>query len=256
MLGMDRAVTCRWTRGGEDPRRVGKRRVRIWRRAGARFDEVNDLLECATDELCREDIQFANALAARAENYPAHGHGLAYYVFEHNLVFPIFRSWVASKRLVLWDEKPVHRVSVRKTTTRPPEDQRKQVRDGVTITKSFVDLQVRLQERWTGAKIGRFEAKWWQESRATRYVASDADKLRRIARSHSGRGFLITFWYDVKGEGPFAANMKAAEDTASRKMKADLVFAGRFESKIYCYWCDDPRPRPGWFVMAVFEVAR
>lgn len=71
-----------------------------WSREGT---EVSTLAETAGRALLKEDRLLQSSFGS-SHLYDGVGRGLSYWLFEHNLVYPIFREW-AQTHSVLWDER-------------------------------------------------------------------------------------------------------------------------------------------------------
>ena len=152
-----------------------------------------ELMTLAFDGLRNEDAQLSGALTRGklAAEYRERGApGLSYWVYEHNLVYPVFKAW-ALKHRVLWDEAPTAqwKKPFDAATREPPANDTRQ--------QKLIDLQVLLDksgdERWL------FEAQWLNNERGVTHAQQDAVKLHhvRLARGKKPtRLFLLGLWYN------------------------------------------------------------
>lgn len=200
--------------------------VREWYPQGGPTAVVQ-LLSRAIHALKKEDEWLHSSLAANASEYEKCSHGLAYHVFEHNLVLPIFREWARTHK-VIWDEN----VEVKR--------------------KAFVDLQV--QARQPPREWYLFEAKWWARGKARRLFPKDVAKLTKA--SHRGDGYVLAFWC-----GHWHAWQKdfSGSHFNERYMAGEPAFAGAFPAHVYLPQCKDCKPQgsddQGYFAMVAWKVS-
>ncbi|HQP36623.1 MAG TPA: hypothetical protein PLI95_15650 [Polyangiaceae bacterium] len=225
-------------------------RVEKWvGRTVVKTTKLDQLLELATFALAQEDKRMACAFAARGPKeafYTGCAHGLAYWVFEHNLVYPIFLRWLEAGFNVLWDEQPT---AMHPTEPRSDGSQvsRERSTDNYQQKKraQFIDLQVLLNEgeRWF------FEAKWWQvhTTKANDAVGNDLRKLTSLLKEWEGRAFILAFWYGDE-------NSLVNDIQAAQAGMGGLVYLGLFRSNVWRYWATPKVMDEGYFALAAFEV--
>lgn len=212
-----------------------------------------DLASRATYALGDEDVILGEAMgnSRRKSAYARCAHGLSYWVFEHNLVFPIFRDWVRTEH-VFWDARPVKPDALSQPRPADPLGKRAETRKSTSAEKSstasYIDLQV-----VRGRSTWRFEAKWWNSGTAKSILAADAKKLRDARQSETDRSFLITFWCGLLENVPNEL-AKAKRDAAREpSVQGTLAFSGHFPSIVY-----DAKTRrrrdDGYFMVGVFEL--
>lgn len=223
--------------------------MRLWTKPGSEGDALVPLLRRATSALMFEDNRLREALSdsAAKQNYTTCGHGLSYWVFEHNLVYPIFLAWVRTHH-VRWDEPAMERVEPKPLERGEPAS-RKEAKGDSSSTRSLVDLQLALEP----GNIVRLEAKWWMLNNSRHHVEADANKLKRICKSFGGRAVLLTFWYGL--EDARASEMEDAL-TKAPGLGAEMFFAGTFRSSVYPSWLKN-KPSltdAGYFTLAALEV--
>lgn len=239
-----------WARRTKPARPNGK--PTFWWSHG-RHGRLCGLLESATRELQKEDGNLREALAsAKNQRWTrTRPHGLTYWVYEHNLVYPIFRSWVRLADQVEWDESQVPRQTRSRGT---PSRAERRGRTGRGERK-FVDLVVCLDD-----DVHFFEAKWWAYGSARRVLESDVQKLRSlkvkppVAKTTHSRRFLLTFWYGTNSE---IKNDFAKAEGQSRTLGIEPVFAGMFGTSLYTWWVkapQEPTRENGYFALVAFEV--
>lgn len=183
-------------------RAIRKGKPETWVPTDTPDNELAELMRLAFDALCAEDEELADILGARGaigREYQERGApGLSYWVFEHNLVYTIFKAWARSYR-VLWDERVNARWSGRFDATA------RQSAANDNQPRSLIDLQVITaradDERWL------FEMQWLNNSKGVEHARKDADKLRSILnarRSSRGekrpRAFLLGIWSNVESQ--------------------------------------------------------
>jgi hypothetical protein len=205
--------------------------------------ELQRLVESAGRALLKED-RLLQASFGTSPFYDTVGRGLSYWLFEHNLVYPIFREW-AQTLDVIWDERDATWDAATARWHRPnasAEERRKRHR---SQPRGFLDLQVLRDSgsRWL------FEAKWWNSVRATGAVRDDVKKLRDHLRPRE-RGFVLAFWY-----GGRDSSQKDFDAVALEAIDAPAVFSVAFPSHVVNTWRGQaPSPEWGYFAMTVFEV--
>ncbi len=204
---------------------------------------LRTLLEAATLELQSEDGLLRDAIrSAKDQEWgKLQPQGLSYWVFEHNLVYPIFRRWIRIADRVEWDERQVPRKGGPRSASLEAEEQTKR------LERSFVDLVAIVDGRRY-----LFEAKWWAYGSATGVLNNDVKKLRsQLEASDGTRAFLITFWY--------GANDQADDFDLTGKLEGlagtvTPVFAGVFGTSVYTRWLEHPKQADGYFALVAFEV--
>jgi hypothetical protein len=175
-----------------------------------------DLSTRAFEALRKEDKAVWDALVTKGDfgdDYCARSApGIGYWVFEHNIVYEIFKAW-APKYRVLWDEKPTASWPGSVALSAAPANDSR-----------FPDLQVVMNPkkdvRWF------FEAKWLN-NKAKASVEKDVKKLRNLhTRPKSSRAFLIGIWNNV------LEKRRSDIDWISDIDGADAVFLGWFTSRV------------------------
>lgn len=233
-------------------------RLRLWCSSNLE-PELARMLQRATSALRKEDARIHKTLANSEQPaaYKRCGHGLSYWVFEHNLVYPIFLEW-ARTHVVHWDEHVVPTSEgVGRVRRDELPDERKRPAKGESpkrsewsATRSLIDLQVKLAD-----EMVRLEAKWWVTDAAQGYVTADARKIRNICRDKGGRALLLTFWYGLHEER--GKDLDNAGEVA-RDMKSEIIFAGTFDSMIHVpkRWNKGPEGlRQGYFTMVALDAS-
>lgn len=192
-------------------------------------DPIHGLLSVATTALYREDQLLHDAFSRRRERAgfaPAldgvdkWARGLSFWVFEHNLVFPIFRAWLPLVNDIRWDENA----------------------DGIAggaRGSRFPDL--RIECGTNGTAWYAFELKWWNLGRGERVLGGDADKLRKLVDDHRtsmpqeghllGAFVLATWWGTSESIGD---DFRVASDPGAGLRP---VFAGIFPSNVLFEKC-------------------
>ena len=152
---------------------------------------VRALLDQATASLEKEDRWLRRAFAASVhqEAYAARAApGLAYWVFEHNLVLAIFRDWIKTQR-VLWDETAT-------AVWEPPvpDRTRPSFEQEACTQQRYIDLQL-LGESCDSPRV-LFEAKWFNAPKGKTSARTDWEKLRVECgrrRRKGWRGYMLLF---------------------------------------------------------------
>lgn len=211
--------------------------------------DLRQLFEAAARELEEEDQRLFRAFGRAGKWKNEQCQGLAYWVFEHNLVFPIFRAWLPLVYQVTWDEC-VHK----RRNGEKREASRKVEASGGTGRKErgreYIDLVVVPSE---GAPPWLFEAKWWASGDAKAVLGKDADRLRP-PRADKGEGYLLTFWYGSDDE--LAQDLANAERDA-KELRLDMLFVGVFPTHVYTWWNEqEKRSGPGYFALVAFRVGQ
>ena len=134
-------------------------------------DDLRRLMELARSALARENSELEAAFASgNAEFYGKCAHGLSYWVFEQNLVYLIFKTWIPHS-LVEWES---------------PYPHSSEKADLVIFSKPHEPRFV-------------FEAKWWNSmKRVIDFCGS------RLTPCYFG-SFPAT-WRDYRGDGKTHAN--------------------------------------------------
>jgi hypothetical protein len=217
-------------------------------RPGGRFERISDnlderlvrLLRVAVKALAAEDRLFRRAFCAARDQdrgfYADENQGLAYWVFETQLVYTIFKSWIPLAR-VRWE--------------------------GHTYSDSprySADLAV-FPDKFEGSAhpCMVFEAKWWNKSferclKQRRAIDRDVKKI--LGTRATICSFLLAFWWDTQGD--LRSSVAEVERYCSRACRlpgqtAKLVFQDAFPSR----FCDGEPRTPvadGLFAMAALRV--
>lgn len=241
------------TIGGYPVQRTRNSGIDVWMPLGAPDDPLNELLERAARALKLEDERIRQALASSTEPeaYARCGHGLSYWVFEHNLLLPIFLDWVRT-HVVRWDE-PVLRDLGQPSGVSTPAEAIKRSKVRVEDSKRrLVDLQLVLpaSERGDDAQLVRFEAKWWVLKRAARHVKADVKKLREMSGS-GDRAVLLTFWYGV--DAKIDDDLGEANTPSGTKP----LMAATFDTTVYPWWLEEKNRTltDGYFALVAYELS-
>lgn len=205
-----------------------------WQQQGADADpEFTELMNAALVALQHEDAALRAALGSPVYDHVSRG--LAYHVFEHNLVYTVFKAWAPRYRVV-WDEM-----------TRP----------GQHPSRQFIDLKV-LSGRGDGKPKWLFEAKWWNGGSVGRRLGVDIGKLRRELKSNAPpkRAYVLAWWWGKLEdfENDFTKAEKQFRDAAS----GGMAYAGAFPTDALD-WAkrsrvERARLEAAYFAQACFEV--
>jgi hypothetical protein len=208
--------------------------IRIFPDPPADDDQLWLLLARAARALQAEDIELRNALSQNPHGRQV-GQGLSYRVFEHNLVYPIFRDWCRDQR-VMWEEPPD--ASYQDAAPRKPDEKRQSAK--------YIDLQLDLKH---GGRL-RFEAKWWIRSSGPR-VTFEHDLERMSGSEPSGRNFCMAFWYGIPAE-----HQKDFQFKGEAPFDKEPVFAACFPSRVFTWWHEKEHRKTtdGYFAMVVWEA--
>lgn len=208
---------------------------------------LRQLFEAAVRELEEEDQRLFRAFGRAGKWKDEQCQGLAYWVFEHNLVFPIFRAWLPLVHRVTWDEC-IHR---RKDGRQRESSLDVEVSGGTGRKergRELIDLVVEPSE---GAPPWLFEAKWWAYGKAESVLGEDANRLRPPVAG-DGQGYLLTFWYGADGE--LARDLERAAADAT-ELRLEMLFVGVFPTHVYTWWDKhDKKEGTGYFALVVFGV--
>lgn len=212
-----------------------------------RTGEKHDLFLCAALALLEEDRRLYAALGVR-EFYSNKARGLAYWVFEHNLVYALFRAW-APWYDVVWDELLPTGEPAAKSQTRLNQDAAAAVEPPRSHSgqamREFIDLRV----NWSRSESTLlFEAKWW--NRTSDALSADLERLGR--RSAMGyECYQLVFWYG--SEATRRADFAAAEGQlealrSSSGLNLTSLFAATFPTQL--------ANGQGYFAMGVISVSK
>lgn len=228
--------------------------VEVWLPPGPKVkDPLDPLLERAARALKLEDERIRQALASSTvpKAYERCGHGLSYWVFEHNLLLPIFLDW-AKTHVVRWDEPECS--NIRKPSGVSTDADALERADSEDSNYRLVDLQLALSasDGVPNGQIVRLEAKWWVLKRSAIDVAKDVKKLRDM-KGAGERAVLLTFWYGVNDE--FGKDMEAA----NRPKDTKPLMAAVFDTTVYPWWWgkekeSERKLMDGYFAMVAFEL--
>ena len=206
-----------------------------------RESKLRELFEAAVRELEEEDVRLFRAFGQAGDWKNAQCQGLAYWVFEHNLVFPIFRAWLPLVHRVWWDED-IHRARGEQR-----EDSNTDEKPG-RRNREYINLVV---EKRKGAPKWLFEAKWWAYGAAKSLLSKDVRRLRR-ARAGKDQGYLLTFWYGSTGE--LKSDLERAQEQA-KGLDLTMLFVGVFPTHVYTWWDkQNPKSDIGYFALVAFSV--
>ena len=190
-----------------------------WHDQSTSESKLRELFEAAVRELEEEDVRLFRAFGQAGDWKNAQCQGLAYWVFEHNLVFPIFRAWLPLVDRVWWDED-IHRArGEQREDSNTDEEPGRRNRD-------YIDLQV---EHEKGVPKWLFEAKWWAYGKAEALLSKHVARLRK-ARVGNDQGFLLTFWYGSTGE--LKSDLERAQEQA-KGLDLTMLFVGVFPTHVY-----------------------
>lgn len=206
-------------------------------------EKFRDLMRRMHQALQREDRELARALDPGTElgkEYSRRGApGLAYWVFEHNLVYSIFKEWAPRYR-VLWDERPGALWSEFEPVDRAPAAK--------NASRKLVDLQV-VDEK--GDARWYFEAKWMNNSSGVGGATRDITKLNEISNGEAGphRRFVIGIWCN-------SADKLETDLADQRRWQTDKVlpmYSGAFASRVPSKTKGEVEP--GHIFIAVWELS-
>lgn len=169
---------------------------------------------------------FSHGMIGASGFYGGVNQGLAYTVYETQIVYEIFKAWIPHVR-VSW-ESGVYAESGRRADL------------------AVFDDDLGREVRWA------FEAKWWGRSTKKVLGALGAD-IEKLGKCDPGakRRFLITFWW-VEDSGSSHAN---AQQEVKRFCEADgrvqLKYTGSIPTD-----CVASPDRRGVFTVAILEVVK
>ncbi len=183
------------------------------------------LLRLAVRALAEEDASLARAFAQgmveASTFYGGRNHGLAYCVYETQIVYQVFKSWLPHERVR--SEYAAYREAQKRA--------------------DLVVLDDQDRPRWV------FEAKWWgrDTSRMRACLETEIAKLGSCS-SAAARKFLLTFWWTENAD---AAGVAQAEVDAfcTRNDGVHLRYTDSFPTD-----CAASASRRGLFTVALLEV--
>lgn len=212
------------------------------------------LFERALCALDTEDKRLRKALQARpnsALRTSKSSHGLGFWVFEHNLVYEVFKAWLP-RADVMWEcpipgEDGEH--GYWDMVGDPPRSNRKKPR-----RSGWFDLAISGDDDAISAV---FEFKWWPRLGSAR---KDLQKLAACGGEYSK--FFVGFWISTdlatdlrRGEEEY---LRSANDlrTDHPDARAEYVFVGQFETR--ARWSASTtggvEPETSTFVMAGVQL--
>lgn len=163
------------------------------------------LLDCALEALRASDTELAIAFqnASSPAAYSAQNKGLAYWVFENNLVLEIFKAWLP-KTTVHWEVK-------------------------YPLTKEKADLVLGRPEE----PVAIIEAKWWWNNfaKTLNALSEDVDKLRSWSGASSHR-ILLTFWASTNNAQQWTRDLGQVREFCESTPGVQPVYAGRFPTDL------------------------
>lgn len=217
-----------------------------WHDQSTKDKLLRQLFEAAVRELEDEDQRLFRAFGRAGKWKDEQCQGLAYWVYEHNLVFPIFRAWLPLVYRVIWDED-LHRLM---KDGRRRDGTCEADRSGQTARteRRFIDLAVEPTE---GAPRWLFEAKWWAYGDAKTVLGKDIGRLRS-SQCNGGAGYLLTFWYGAADA--LAKDLRDA-DQAVAGLGVKMNFVGVFPTHVFTWWDRKKAAETGYFAMVAFAVS-
>ncbi len=203
--------------------------LQAWPEADAAF--LKRLLECAAKALEQENKALESAFGRREHTWGPElkpvNKSLAYWVFETNLVYTIFKSWLTmiEEPRVEW-ECPY-----------PKTDQK-------------ADLVIRGTGGDTPTLV--FECKWWKnnDGETLDSIHNDLKKLR-LWQSDDVRHYLVTFWWGWD----WKTDWRQVNDANLKQ--SPPIWAAKFPIHLLRKDKDQPKPKivkDAYFAMAAFHV--